>query len=176
VVIDETSFDFAELTAVQLEDFLDRFNDAIWTLRDSDIKAWKPPMFADVPCRDGSGLFEFLSCGPGTVLDRDTRNRFYGLIDKCPEWDDAVPDYDEVALAGGDPVLAMSVAFALTLARRRQGVACLVFGACARRGFVPAASGPLSAAGRGCFGRSWLCGCLTGDPKDAPQRQRHAPT
>lgn len=136
VVIDEASFDFRDLANEALEIHMDKFNDTVWALRNADMQAWKPPMFEASSCYDSYELFDFLMSGPGTAVDRDTRYRFFGLIDKCSEWDSSVPNCDEVALTGADPVMAMSVAFALTLVLRHQGVSCLVFGACTRRGFV----------------------------------------
>ena len=140
VVIDEASFDFRPLANDELELHMDRFNEAIWSLRDAGIPAWKPPMFEAVPCSDGYELFDFLMSGPGASVDRDTRYRFFQLIGKCPEWDASIPGCDEVVLADAVPAMAMSVALALTLVVLHQGVSCLVFGGCPRHGFVKAGS------------------------------------
>lgn len=140
VVIDEASFDFRQLGNDELELQMDIFNETVSSLRNAGIRAWKPPMFEAVPCHDRHELFEFLMSGPGTAIDRDTRYSFFGLVDKCPEWDPSVPGCDEVTLADARPVMAMSVAYALTSAIHDQGVSCLVFGACSRRGFVTTTS------------------------------------
>lgn len=136
VVIDETSFDFRALEASAIERHLDDFNDAVWGLRDEGIAAWKPPMLESVPCIDGLELFEYLAGVSGTDIDRDTRIRFFGLLSKCPDWDASVPSTTDVAIGAGEPFMALSISFALTLALRRQGVACLVFAACALREFI----------------------------------------
>lgn len=141
VVIDETSFDFRGLEASSIEDYLDDFSDTVWELREDSIATWKPPMLEAVTCADGYELFSYLMGAPGNLIDRDTRLRFFSLIGKCPEWDDSAPEYLEVTFTEGAPVMALSAAFALTLALRRQGVACLVFGACTRHDFVTVSSG-----------------------------------
>ena len=61
------------------------------------------------------------------------------MLTKCREWDESVPAGADVAF-GGEPVMALSISFALTLALARHGVACLVFGGSARRGFAEASS------------------------------------
>jgi hypothetical protein len=141
VVVDETSFDFRELDVGSIEDYLDDFSDAVWDLREDSIATWKPPMLEAVPCAEGYELFSYLMGEPGNLIDRDTRLRFFGLIGNCPEWDDSVPEYLEVKFAEGAPVMALSAAFALTLALRRHGIACLAFGTCTRHDFVTISSG-----------------------------------
>lgn len=136
VVVDETSFDFRELDSASIEKYLDDFNETVWELREDGIATWTPPMLDAVKCVDDHELFDYLMNEPGTVINRDTRNRFFGLISKCPDWDESIPAMLDVAMADGEPVMALSVAFALTLTLRAVGVACLVFGACPRRGFL----------------------------------------
>jgi len=136
VVIDETSFDFRGLDAASIERRLDDFNDTIWVLHKDGIAAWSPPMLDAVKCVDNYELFDYLMNEPGRVIDRDTRNRFFGLISKCPDWDESIPEILDVVIADGGPVMALSVAFALVMTLRAKGVACLVFGACPRRGFM----------------------------------------
>jgi len=140
VVIDETSFDFRGLEAGSIEDYLDDLSDTVWELREDSIATWKPPMLEAVTCADSYELFSYLMGEPGKLIDRDTRLRFFGLIGNCPEWDDSVPEDLDIAFAESVPVMAFSAAFALTLALRRQGVACLVFGACTRHNFVTVSS------------------------------------
>lgn len=136
VVLDETSFNFQGLDVATIERNLDDLNDAVWTLREDDFATWIPPMLEAVKCADDYELFDYLMSEPGNSIDRDTRNRFFGLISKCPAWDESVPTILDVAFADGKPVMALSVAFAHTLTLSGQGVACLIFGACPRRGFV----------------------------------------
>ncbi len=140
VVIDETSFDFHGLGTAVIDEHLNDFNEAVWELREEGIATWKPPMIEFVTCVDGLELYEYLAGAYGEGIDRDTKNRFFGLMSKCPDWDDSIPSGTDVALDGAEPVMALSVSFALALALKRHGVGCLVFGPCARRGFVTASS------------------------------------
>jgi hypothetical protein len=136
VVIDETSFDFRKLVLPSIEEYLDAFNDAVWDLRDDGILTWCPPMLDGAKCTDEHELYEYLMSGPGTAIDRDTKNRFFGLISKCPDWGESIPDLLDVSFSDGEPVMALSAALALKLALHGHGVACLVFGSCPRDGFV----------------------------------------
>jgi hypothetical protein len=136
VVIDENSFDFRGLTAGRLTSLLDQFNEELTTLKESGYRAWKPPMFENVLCDDDHELFAYLTTEPGSGVDRDVRNRFYSLVQKCPEWDGSVPAFDEVALEDASPLAAWSVAYALASALKQHGVACLVLAASPRSGFV----------------------------------------
>ena len=140
VVIDESSFDFRDQDTADVERHLDEFNDAVWDLREEGIVSWCPPMLEAAPCLDGLELFEYLVSVPGNSIDRDTRNRFFGLIAKCPEWEEPQPASADVSLAGATSAIALSAAYALTLALAGHSAACLVFGACSRRGFTKAAS------------------------------------
>jgi hypothetical protein len=137
VVVDEASFDFRGLSATLIEGHLDGFNEAISDLRSDGITPWKPPMLEGVACSDEFELFEYLMAEPGGLIDRDTRTRFFGLVDKCPEWDIGLSINADVMLGGGDPDMAMSIAFAVSNVLGGHGIACLVFGGCARRGFLP---------------------------------------
>ncbi|WP_344888407.1 hypothetical protein [Actinomadura meridiana] len=140
VVIDETSFDFRELPPGQLSACLDRFNDVLDDLRAQGSSAHKPPCFESMSCDDELGLYEYLSSEPGQSVDRDIRNRFYTLVDRCPEWDAAVPETQNVSVDDGEPFEAWSVAYALTMVLGGIGVCCLVLAAHERRGFVSAAA------------------------------------
>jgi len=137
VVIDEASFDFRGLSATLIKEHLDRFNDAVGEMRDDGITPRKPPMLEAVACSEEFELFDYLMSGPGERIDKDIRLRFFGLVDKCPEWDIGLPVTPDVVLGAGEPEMAMSIAFALASALSGLGVACLVFGGCARRGFLP---------------------------------------
>ncbi len=140
VVIDEASFDFRDLVTHSIEAYLDEFSDAMWNLREAGLATWKPPMLEAAECADGYDLFGYLSGEPGALIDRDTRNRFFGLISKCQDWDDSVPAVADIAIEEAGPTLALSIAYAHTCALSGQGVACLVFGHCPRRGFIPTVS------------------------------------
>lgn len=87
-------------------------------------------------CADGYELFGYLGGEPGMLIDRDTRNRFFGLISRCPDWDDSLPVATDIAVGDADPALALSIAYAHTCALSGRGVACLVFGGCSRRSFL----------------------------------------
>jgi hypothetical protein len=138
VVIDEKSFDFKELSSGQITSLLDGFNEELTELKASGCPAWKPPMFENVPCDDEYELYAYLTSEPGSRVDRDVRNRFYSLVQKCPEWNVSIPACDEVALGDEPPVAAWSLAYALTSTLKGKGVACLVLGASPHRGFVMA--------------------------------------
>lgn len=88
---------------------------------------------------DDDELFSFLAGTHGRSIDRDTRNRFFGLIDKCPEWEDSSAVVVEVTL-DSHLSMALSIGYALTCALNGHGVACLVFGGCERRGFITVCS------------------------------------
>lgn len=137
IVIDEASFDFRGLSSALIEDHLDSFNDVVKDLRRDGFAPRKPPMMEDAPCTDESDLVAYLMGEPGRAIDRDTRTRFFSLIDKCLEWDSSAPIATEVMVGGDEPQMALSIAFALMNVLRGHGVACLVFGVCTRRGFLP---------------------------------------
>jgi hypothetical protein len=137
VVIDETSFDFREVSSEQLTTFLDTFNDAVTQLRLDGSPAHKPPYFENTLCDDDHELYEYLASEPGDKVSRDSKFRFYSLLQKCPEWDAAAPVCDRVSIDQGEPEEAWSIAYSLTAAIQRHGVACLVLGVRERRGFLP---------------------------------------
>ncbi|HEX6473001.1 MAG TPA: hypothetical protein VF069_28180, partial [Streptosporangiaceae bacterium] len=66
------------------------------------------------------------------------------MVDKCPEWELELNDL-LVTIDAGPERLALSVALALSFVSRKQGMACLVFPGCPRRGFLHVA-GPAGAA------------------------------
>lgn len=136
VVIDDTSFDFRELEPRSIEDHLDDFNETVGILRQGGVVPRKPLYLEEFACTDEHELFEYLMSDPGKLIDRDTKYRFLNIVGKCPEWDASVPAEADVCIADDNQVTALSVAFALTSALTGRGVACLVFGACARRGFL----------------------------------------
>lgn len=132
IVIDETSFDFNEVEASQVELLLGQFNDTLHDLRFSGLKASKPPMFADTMCRGEQDLYSYLS----NAVDRDVMLRFFSLLDKCPEWNADYPRCDEAAIGGKARRSAWSVCFAVTAAVSGHGVACLVFPRFEQHGFL----------------------------------------
>ncbi|MEN3536057.1 hypothetical protein AAH991_13160 [Microbispora sp. ZYX-F-249] len=137
IVIDETSFNFGDRRPDEVEIALDDFNDQVEELRCRGWTPWKPPMFEATTCTQSMELHEYLQAGPNAQINRDTRLRFWGLLDKCREWDAADAECDEVAI-GADPsaTMAMSVAYALSMSLRRRAVACLVFPLSPRSGFA----------------------------------------
>jgi hypothetical protein len=141
LVIDETSFDFREMTADRLGVLLDLFSDTLIGLRRDDLMVWQPPMFEATLCLEDQGLYDYLWSGPGIDADPEAKRRFKSLIDKCLEWDASYPEYDEVEISHARPALALSVAFAATAARNGHDVASLVFPDSRRRGFVETAAG-----------------------------------
>ncbi|MGH3251881.1 MAG: hypothetical protein ACRDOI_37505 [Trebonia sp.] len=136
VVIDEASFDFRGLSCELIEEHLDIFNDTVQDLRRGGVIPRQPEGLGTFSCTDQFDLDAYLWDGPGEAIERDTRNRFAQLIQKCPEWDPSVPYGPDVLLGGEGPETAFSVAFALASIRQGRGVACLVFGGCERRGFL----------------------------------------
>jgi hypothetical protein len=132
VVIDETSFDFSGLEANQIDLFLSQFNDALSDLRLKGLVAWKPPLFAYTSCIDEQDLYSYLL----GAVDPDVMRRFFGLLDKCPEWDASYPRCDEVKISGKALQSAWSVCFAATAVISGHGVACLVFPGLVQRGFL----------------------------------------
>jgi hypothetical protein len=79
------------------------------------------PWWRPAPCTDESDLVGYLMGEPGGAIDRDTRTRFFSLIDKCPEWDSSALAATEVMLDGDEPQMALSIAFALMKARWARG-------------------------------------------------------
>jgi hypothetical protein len=136
VVIDETSFDFNGLEANQISLFLSQFNDALSDLRLKGFEAWKPPLFAYTSCMDEQDLYSYLV----GAIDPDVMRRFFGLIDKSPEWDEGYPRCDEVEINGKARQSAWSVCFAITAVISGHGVACLVFPRTVQRGFLTISS------------------------------------
>lgn len=136
VVIDETSFDFNGLDVNQIDLFLSQFNDALSDLRLKDLEAWKPPLFAYIPCIGERDLYSYLL----DAVDPDVMRRFFGLLDKSPEWDDRYPRCDEAEVNGKARQSAWSVCFAVTAVISGHGVACLVFPRIAQRGFLEISS------------------------------------
>lgn len=132
VVIDETSFDFSGLDENQISLFVSQFNDALSDLRLKGLEAWKPPLFAYTPCNDEKDLYSYLV----EAIDPDVMRRFFGLIDKSPEWDDGYPRCDEVEINGKARQSAWSVCFAVTAVFSGQSIACLVFPGSGQRGFL----------------------------------------
>jgi hypothetical protein len=139
VVLDEASFDFRGISDEQIERCLDDLNEGLRELRrqrpNGVIRA---PMWESVECLDGCELYQFLCREHPSRVDRDTLLLTYSLLDKCPEWDDSsVGSIDTmVSIDGGAPVMALSVGYALAMARKGNGIACLVFPGAARREFL----------------------------------------
>jgi hypothetical protein len=144
VVIDENSFNFRGLTSGRLSSLLDRFNEALTELRSIGCPAWKPPTFENVLCDDEYELYAYMTSKPGGSIDRDVRNRFYSLIQKCPELDVPISICKEITLGDEPPATGCSVAYALALVLNSWGVSCLVLGSSPHRDFVTA----IASAGR----------------------------
>lgn len=125
VVVDESSFDFGDLDDSQVEDGLDRFNDALAELRGTAALSER---FWEVNCRDDCHLVTLLCDPAASDVDRDTKLRSLQLLDMCDDWHDWAPDAcTAVQLNGQELSNPFSVGFALTMTVRRRGVACLRF-------------------------------------------------
>ncbi len=138
VVIDEASFDFRELSDIQIESCLDEFNETLRMLRaDDGLGVSCAPMWEAVRCLDECELYQFLCREYPSEVDRDTLVLAYSQLSRCPEWDDeAISNVDAtVSIDGGDRIMALSVAYASFMIMNGFGVACVLFpGSIRRRG------------------------------------------
>ena len=135
ILLDESSFDFRQLSDDQIERHLDELNVALGELRS---QVARPPMWDAVECLDDCELSRFLSRAHSSAVDRDTLVLTYRLLDRAPEWEPRAGAEMSASIGGGATQLALSVAYALKLAIvERRGAACLVFPGSPRRGFLP---------------------------------------
>src|SRR5262245_33804478 len=135
-VLDESSFDFRRLPDTHIERHLDDFNGSLLTLRSREgHEVSCPPMWDGVECLDGCELWHFLSRQRPSAVDRDTLLLTFSLLSRCPEWSADEVAETSVSVDGAQPAMALSVAYALTMAMVRHGVAVLVFPGAPRRGF-----------------------------------------
>jgi len=136
-VVDETSFDFRNLTEEQLTEYLDDFSDGLAELRGLHrvaVSSW----WTETECAEGRELYEVLYEGGTPRAGRDARLRMAGLMDRCPTWDTALPGLpDRVEVAGRARELAWSVGYAWWHAGRGHHVACLVFPAARMCNWLP---------------------------------------
>lgn len=139
VVIDEASFDFHGLQRTAIDETIDGFNEALDTVGRDDGAV--PPCFWEVECDDGLELGQFVF-GERCVIDRDIRRRFITLLDRRPEWDDAIPGVPiNVAIGDGALQSAFSVGYALHHATARFHIACLGLHVTGRRGLMAVSDG-----------------------------------
>ncbi|MFI0235197.1 hypothetical protein [Streptomyces sp. NPDC016845] len=120
-----------------MTDLLDDFSDALEKLSEQQAVAVSP-LWMEVECADDRELYDVLYEGQAPRAGRDARLRMIRLMDRCPTWDTDVPglpDRVEVAAVGRD--LAWSLCYAWWRARQRHHVACLIFPAGDRRGWLP---------------------------------------
>ncbi|MDT0611476.1 hypothetical protein [Streptomyces lancefieldiae] len=137
IVVDESSFDFRGLTEERLTDLLDDFSDTLEELSEQQAVAVSP-LWMEVECADGRELYDVLYEGETPRAGRDARLRMIRLMDRCPTWDTDVPGLpDHVEVAGDGRDLAWSLCYAWWRTRQRHHVACLVFPAGDRRGWLP---------------------------------------
>jgi hypothetical protein len=138
LVLDESSMDFRGLSDDQIERHLDDLNDSLRGLRSrDDHEVACPPMWEGVKCLDECELYQFLCREHASGVDRDTLLLAFSLLSNSPEWQTDEGLEPSVAIADADSSMALSVAYAHQHALARRGVACLVFGASVRRGFMP---------------------------------------
>ncbi len=132
------SFDFRGLSDSQIEAYLDEFNETLRTLRADDrLGVSCAPMWEAVRCLDDCEVYQFLCREYPSEVDRDTLVLAHSQLSRCPEWDDeAIPNVDvTVSIDGGDPSMALSVAYASFMIMSGFGVACVLFpGSTRRRG------------------------------------------
>lgn len=136
LVVDESSFNFREMSDPEIEAALDGFNNNLQDLRSCDGHAVAvPPMWDGVECLDGCELYQFLSREHGSTVDRDTLLMTYSMLSRCPEWEPLYDVATSVAIDGAEPAMALSVAYALSNAHAQRGTACIVFWGVAPSGF-----------------------------------------
>lgn len=134
IVLDESSFDFRNLSDIQIERHLDDLNETLLELRGRVAHA---PMWDGFDCLDNCELYRFLTGEHESDVSRDTRVLSHQLLDRCSEWDSGLPDLDlTVAIGSGEPKTALSAGYALAQLLSGYGVACLVFPGESHRGFA----------------------------------------
>jgi hypothetical protein len=144
IVLDESSFDFRDLTDAAVEEHLRKFNDTMLRVCDeARMRVPLPSGLYNVACRDGLEFFEFLFTRGKTAVDRDVLELCRQILQKLPDWGDETREYlDEVRIGGeAGLVLVESVAYALVSKLRGHSVACLVFPGSGRRGSLDVAGG-----------------------------------
>jgi hypothetical protein len=144
--VDETSFDFRELTGEQLTALLDDFNDSFEELRKrhTDKVAFSTSWY-EAECVDGLQIYQVLFEHALPDVDRDTLMRTRLLMDRCPSWDTEPFDGPELVEVDGEvKVEAQSIGYAWHHARGGRHTACVVFPVAQRLGWhaVSAVEGP----------------------------------
>ncbi|MEU1516884.1 hypothetical protein ABZ490_32860 [Streptomyces sp. NPDC005811] len=135
--MDETSFDFRNLTEQQLTDLLDDFNDSLEELQE-DHKVARSPSWYEVDCADESKLYDVLYENGTPRAGRDARLRTVKLMDKSPSWDTGLSGRpDRVEVGGEDEGPAGSLGYAWCRTRQGHHTACVVFPVAHRRGWQP---------------------------------------
>ncbi|MFB6504655.1 hypothetical protein ACFYXP_07040 [Streptomyces sp. NPDC002466] len=137
IVVDESSFDFRGLTEERLTDLLDDFSDTLEELFEEQAVAVSP-FWLDVECVDDRAVYDVLYEGEAPRAGRDARLRMVRLMDRCPTWDTDLSGLpDRVEVVGTERDFAWSLCYAWWQTRQRRHVACLVFPAEARSGWLP---------------------------------------
>jgi hypothetical protein len=144
LTLDETSLDFRNLSTGELECYLNLLNETLDDLRRRGLTVRVHPwMWSDVECLDGCILSDFLYKPGVSGVNQDTLRLLGVLLDRCPSWDEDEPGFlEQVQLkpghsSGDDGALQLDLAFSLGVVLARasnRAMACLVFGACTRRG------------------------------------------
>ncbi|MER5453801.1 hypothetical protein ABT008_03360 [Micromonospora sp. NPDC002389] len=142
ITLDETSFDFRDISANDLEHHLDTLNDTISALRDRDLTVRMHPWIWDsIECLDGVLLHDFLYQSGMVTISRDTIRRLGLLLDRCTTWSEdtagflqAVEVSSSVAPHDKRARIELSFSLGIALSAERQ-MACLVFGGTPRSGF-----------------------------------------
>lgn len=133
--------DFRGLDAGEIEDGLDLLNEAICGLRDRGVVVATAPMWDATEVLDGCELIDYLSRRWPSEVDRDTLVLASSLLGNCPEWSDDAGDIaPEPSIAGAEPILALSVGYALSRYHHGHAVACLTFRNVLRTGLLEVVS------------------------------------
>ncbi|MFJ8019737.1 hypothetical protein [Streptomyces sp. NPDC096311] len=136
-VVDETSFDFRELTEQHLTDLLDNFNDSLEELQEG-YKVARSQSWYEVDCTDERKLYDVLYEGGTPKVGRDARLRTVRLMDKCPSWDTELSGRPgRVEVEGEAKEEAGSLGYAWYRTRHGHHTACVVFPVAHGRGWQP---------------------------------------
>ncbi len=137
LVLDESSFNFRDLTDSQVESGLNELDEQLALLRQAQHSVAKSSIIYDIDCRDGIDIYSFLFLNDTSKVSRDTRQRTYLTFDRLPFWDDSdCPEVPfECRIDNGGPAISPSVGYALVARLQDRSVACLTFPSCHSNGF-----------------------------------------
>jgi hypothetical protein len=124
LVVDEASFDFRALRDLEIERHLDELNQTLLRLREMPgFELACAPMWEAVECLDGCELYQFLCREYPSNVDRDTLLLSFKLLSQCTEWGDSASNIDPtVSIDNGEPIMALSVGYALAMALARRAL------------------------------------------------------